>query len=134
MSHAKLYKLFSTRRGRKTIPWQAAHPRIWEYPHPGCIVPIFITGVVSCGKRFQSTGATNHCSFPKKMIRGTQPRFPPKYIGVVFLAFHSTLTSLEMHSKGRYKNCTCSVILGELESFRNYKGFSIILQKIFDAT
>ena len=66
--------------------------------------------------------------------RSTQGRFPPKYIGVVFLAIHSTLTSLEMHSKGRYKNCTCSVILGELESFRNYKGFSIILQKILDAT
>ena len=26
-----------------------------------------------------------------------------------------------MHSKRRYKNCFCSVILGELESFRNYK-------------
>ena len=39
-----------------------------------------------------------------------------------------------MHSKGRYKICTCSVILGELESFRNYKGFSIILQTILDAT
>ena len=26
------------------------------------------------------------------------------------------LRSLEMHSKGRYKICTCSVILGELES------------------
>ena len=25
----------------------------------------------------------------------------------------------------RYKICICSVILGELESFRNYKGFSI---------
>ena len=31
-----------------------------------------------------------------------------------------------MHSKRRYKICTCSVILWELESFRNYKGFSII--------
>ena len=38
-----------------------------------------------------------------------------------------------MHSKGRYKICTCLVILEELESFRNYKGFSIILQKILDA-
>ena len=36
-----------------------------------------------------------------------------------------------MYSKGRYKICTCSVILGQLESFRNY---SIILQKILDAT
>ena len=30
-----------------------------------------------------------------------------------------------MHSKRRYKIFTCSVILGELKSFRNYKGFSI---------
>ena len=35
-----------------------------------------------------------------------------------------------MHSKRRYKICICSVILGELESFRNYKGFSIIFPKI----
>ena len=27
----------------------------------------------------------------------------------------------------------CSVILGELESFRNYKGFSVIFTKILDA-
>ena len=35
-----------------------------------------------------------------------------------------------MHSKRRYKIFTCSVILGELKSFRNYKGFSIIFPKI----
>ena len=29
-----------------------------------------------------------------------------------------------MHSKRRYKIFICSVILGELKSFRNYKGFS----------
>ena len=40
---------------------------------------------------------------------------------------------LEMHSKRRYKICICSVILGELKSFRNYKGFSIIFPKLFDA-
>ena len=33
-------------------------------------------------------------------------------------------------SKRRYKICICSVILGELESFRNYKGFSINFPKI----
>ena len=38
-----------------------------------------------------------------------------------------------MHSKRRYKICNCSVILGELESFRNYKGFSIIFPKILNA-
>ena len=38
-----------------------------------------------------------------------------------------------MHSKRRYKICICSVILGELEAFRNYKVFSVIFQKILDA-
>ena len=37
-----------------------------------------------------------------------------------------------MHSKRRCKICICSVILGELESFRNYKGLSIIFPKILD--
>ena len=35
-----------------------------------------------------------------------------------------------MHSKCRYKISICSVALGELESFRNYKGLSIIFPKI----
>ena len=38
-----------------------------------------------------------------------------------------------MHSKRRYKICICSVILGELESFRTYEGFGIIFPKILDA-
>ena len=38
-----------------------------------------------------------------------------------------------MHSKRRYQICICSVILGELKSFRNYKGLSIIFPKILDA-
>ena len=38
-----------------------------------------------------------------------------------------------MHSKWRYKICVYSVNLGELESFRNYKGFSFIIPKILDA-
>ena len=38
-----------------------------------------------------------------------------------------------MHSKARYKICTCSVILGELKSFRNYKGSSIIFPTILEA-
>ena len=37
-----------------------------------------------------------------------------------------------MHSKRRF-NIFCSVILGELQSFRNYKGFSIIFPKTLDA-
>ena len=38
-----------------------------------------------------------------------------------------------MHSKRRYKICICSVILGELESFRNYKGFGSIFPKFLAA-
>ena len=38
-----------------------------------------------------------------------------------------------MHSKRRYKICIWPVILGELEAFRNYKGFSDIFPKIVDA-
>ena len=65
--------------------------------------------------------------------RGTQRRFPPKYMENTFKPTRSTFRSLEMQSEGRYKICICSVILGELESFRNYKGFSIIFPKILDA-
>ena len=36
-------------------------------------------------------------------------------------------------SKWHYQICTCSVILGKLESFRNYKGLTSILLKILDA-
>ena len=37
-----------------------------------------------------------------------------------------------MHSKRRHKIIICSIILGELESFRIYKGLSIIFPKILD--
>ena len=36
-----------------------------------------------------------------------------------------------MCTKWRYNICICSVILGQLESFRNYKGLSIIFQEKF---
>ena len=38
-----------------------------------------------------------------------------------------------MHSKRRYEICICSVVLGQLESFQNYKGIVIIFPKILDA-
>ena len=47
--------------------------------------------------------------------------------------FEPGLRSLEMHSKWCYKIFICLVILGELESFRNYKGFNIIFPKISGA-
>ena len=37
-----------------------------------------------------------------------------------------------MYKKRVYKICIRSVTLGELESFRNYKGFSFIIPKILD--
>ena len=64
---------------------------------------------------------------------GTQRRFPPKYIENNFFAIQSTFKSLEMYSEWRYEKFICSVILGELESFRNSKGLSIIFPKILDA-
>ena len=42
------------------------------------------------------------------------------------------LDLLEKHSKRRCKICICSVILGELESIRNYKGLRIIFPQILD--
>ena len=75
-------------------------------------------------------------SLKSDVIQGTQQCFPPKYNEKAFRAIQSTFRSLEMHTKQRYKICICSqnsVILGELESFRNYKGFSIIFPKILDA-
>ena len=47
--------------------------------------------------------------------------------------FRVLLDLLEMHPKRHSKVCICSVILGEVESFRNYKGFSYIFPKILDA-
>ena len=68
-----------------------------------------------------------------EFLRGTQRRFPPKCIENTFQAIQSTFSSLEMHSKRCYKICICSVALGRLESFRNYKGLRIIFPKILDA-
>ena len=45
----------------------------------------------------------------------------------------STFRPLQMHSKRPYKICICSAILGEPKSFRNCKGFGIIVPKILDA-
>ena len=60
-------------------------------------------------------------------------RFPPKCIENTFQGIQSTFRSQEIHFKRRYKTCICSVVLGQLESFRNYKGLRIIFPKILDA-
>ena len=54
--------------------------------------------------------------------RVTQRRGPPKCIENTFSLIQCTFKSLEMHCKRRYRSCICSVVLGELESFRNYLG------------
>ena len=46
-----------------------------------------------------------------------------------FQAVQGTFRSLEIHSERRYKIFICSVILGELKYFQNYRGFSIIFPK-----
>ena len=61
-----------------------------------------------------STRSQELLSAPWVNSRGTQRRFPPKYIENTFQAIQSTLKSLEMYSNRRYKICTSSVILGEL--------------------
>ena len=68
----------------------------------------------------------------KLIVRDTQRRFPPKYIENRFKAIQSTFRSREMHFKRRFNICICSVVLGELGSFRNYMGLSIIFPKILD--
>ena len=49
------------------------------------------------------------------------------------VAIQSTFRCLEMYSKWCCKICICSVTLGELEAFPNYKGYSIIFPKTLDA-
>ena len=63
----------------------------------------------------------------------SERRLPPKYIENTFQAIQSTFRYLEMYSKRRYKIFICSVVLGQLESFRNYKGFGIIFPTILGA-
>ena len=60
-------------------------------------------------------------------FRGTQRRFPPKYIEKSFQAIQSTFRSPEVQSKRRYKICICLVILRQLECFRNEKSFQSVL-------
>ena len=78
-------------------------------------------------------GEGEHYNQNNAVFRGTLRRFPPKDIKTLFRLSRVLLDLWELHSKRRYKIWTCSVILGELESFRDYKGFSIILPKILDA-
>ena len=72
-------------------------------------------------------------TFSVTIFRGPQRWFPPKLIENSLWAIQNTFRHLEKHSKRRYKMYICSVILRELESLRNYQGFSLIFPKILDA-
>ena len=50
--------------------------------------------------------------------RGTQRRYPQNALKTFFEAIQSTFRPLQMHSKRRYKICTCSVILENLSLFQ----------------
>ena len=49
------------------------------------------------------------------------------------LSIVSTVRSLEMYSKRRYKIFICSIIMWKLESFQSYRGFGVIFTEILDA-
>jgi len=51
----------------------------------------------------------------------TQRRFRPKYIENTFKAIQSTFRALEKHSRRPCKIFICSGILGELQSFGNFR-------------
>ena len=67
------------------------------------------------------------------LFRGTQRRFPAKYVENTFQAIQSSFSSQEIRSKRRYKIGFCSVILGDFQSFQNQKSLRIIFQKILGA-
>ena len=109
------------------VPWvpEAFHARF----------PVSVKS--ACDRRSSSSHARKKPPVPRVAFmllptkhRDTQRRFPPKCIENAFSAIQSTFSSLEMHSKQRYKICISSVVLGQLESFRNYKGLRIIFPKL----
>ena len=57
----------------------------------------------------------------------------PTMVENTFQVIQTTFSCVELHPKRCYKICNCSVILGEHQSFRNYKGFSIISPKTLAA-
>ena len=63
--------------------------------------------------------------------RGTQRRFPPKYVENPFYAIQSTFKLLEMRSKRCQQIFICSVILGELISLFEIARASVLFSKNF---
>ena len=70
-------------------------------------------------KRANATGAPND-------------GFVQNTLKTLFRLSRVLLVFVEIHSNRRYNIHISSVILGQLESFRNYHGFSIIFPKILD--
>ena len=71
----------------------------------------------------------DYTSLQTPIYRGTQRRFPPKYVENTFQGIQSTFKrSLQMHSKRRYEIFICSVILN---SGTYYKSFLQRLQYYF---
>ena len=61
--------------------------------------------------------------------RGTQQRFPPKYVGNT--GYPSTFRSLEMYSKRRHRIFFCSVFPGELISLFEITRVSVLFSRKF---
>ena len=80
---------------------------------------------------FTQTDREKMLGYSYTIPQGTQRRFPHKHFEISFKVIQSTFRSLEMHSKECYKIYICSVILGELKSFRNYKSFNFIFPENF---
>ena len=70
--------------------------------------------------------------FETKIVRH-EVQLHYKCIVITFSGIQSTFRSLEMHCKRRNEICICLVILGELESFRNYN-FPKILDELTSIT
>ena len=111
---------------------KSASPGVFGSVIPGLYHEVlfgrFLDMLILVGKSFQAATSPAYIS---ALFRGTQRRFPPKYVQKTFYAIQNSIRSLKMHCKRRYKMGICSVILEDFESFRNYKGFNIIFPKIF---
>ena len=67
---------------------------------------MFFRGSRDTNKVFRERFFSQFRKCETETFKGTQRLFPPKCIEKSFWAIQSTLRSLEMHSKERYKVCT----------------------------
>ena len=105
----------------------AKHEQILNFS-PLKVKPRTANGVIS-----PALAQTSRGQRIKRERLGTRLGFLQNTMKTLFRLYRvieSTFRSLEMHSKRRKKIFICSVFLGELETFRNCKSFSIIFLKI----